>query len=407
MASVPLFAPVFKSMSNKLFLDHRTPEMPKKRKRGKSDSPVSLGDLSDGEASALDSTNPNLSPGTIAQYKVAGQLYGENLPGHNYPHEAPRMTMGDSSDTSDDDLDYYGAFGPATHSRSRSLRVVGTTGSHTSLRRQHLAVLTTVLYRCMLEGDYVRAGRAWGMLLRADLDGDSVDLRTDGIWGLGAEILMFRDSQLANSHMQPPNDRRKHPIDKRYLTELIAVHRMAPLISRDGFAKAKDYYERLILQYPFRKAASNAVSSLDFCPAMFGLWIYSVQEHARATHKIMREATGVTNQPKRDEKVHASIQKQSLEQISEINSRLDELLVSPPYSDCTKLWRLRGMVAVWEADLVSSVAFPALDDESAGSNPNTSQENLIAIKSRANQAFETVSRLENGFGFGSPNIDKL
>ena len=378
-----------------------------KHKRGRSDSSVPHGDLSDGETSAFDFTNSNLSPGTIVQYKVAGQPYGEKLPGHNFPHEALRTTMDDSSDASNDDRDAFGAFAPAAHSRSCSLRDAGTAASHTGLRRQHLAVLTAILYRCILEGDYVRAGRAWGMLLRADLDGHSVDLRTDGIWGLGAEILMFRDSQLASGQTQPLNDHRKHSIDESDSTKLTAGHKMASLFSRDGFLKAKDYYERLILQYPFRKAASNTVSALDFCPAMFGLWIYSVQEQGRATYKIMGEANGVEYHQERDEKIHASIRKQSLEQISEINARLDELLASPPYSDDAKLWRLLGMVAVWEADLVSSFAFPEMDDESAGSSPNPFRENLIIIKSRARQAFETASRLDNRSDFECPDIDEL
>ena len=375
-----------------------------KRKRSRSDSLVSLEDLADDETSAFDFTNANLSPGTLVQYKIAGQSYGENLPGHNFPHELRGTTMGDYSDASSDDLDAFGAAAPAVHS---SLRGRGTAGSRTGLRRQHLAVLTAILYRCMLEGDYVRAGRAWGMLLRADLDGHSVDLRIDGIWGLGAEILMFRDLQLANSQTRSLNDQRKHSIDESDSTELTAGHRAASLSSRDAFPIAKDYYERLILQYPFRKFASNTVSSLDFCPAMFGSWIYSVQEQERTRHKIMREANGLEHQRKRDEKIRAGIREQSLEQISEINARLDELLVSPPYSDDAKLWRLRGMVTAWEADLVSSFAIPELDHEPAGSSPNPFQENLIAIKSSARQAFETVSRLDSRSNFECPNLDEL
>ena len=404
MSSVPLFAPVFKSMSNNLILNHQSSKLPMKRKRSRSDSLVSLGDIADDETSDFDFTNANLSPGTIVQYKIAGQPYGENLPGHNFPHELRRTNMGDYSDASSDGLGAFGALALAAHS---SLRSPGTAGSRTGSRRQHLAVLTAILYRCMLEGDYVRAGRAWGMLLRTDLDGHSVDLRTDGIWGLGAEILMFRDSQLANSQTQSLNDQRKPSIDESDLTELTVGHRTASLSGRDGFPKAKDYYERLILQYPFRKFASNTVSSLDFCPAMFGSWIYSVQEQGRVTHKIMREANGVEHQRKRDEKIRAGIREESLEQISEINARLDELLVSPPYSDDAKLWRLRGMIAVWEADLVSSLAIPELDHESAGSNLNPFQENLIAIKSSARQAFETVSRLDNRSDFECPNLDQL
>ena len=53
-----------------------------------------------------------------------------------------------------------------------------------SARLRHLSALTTVLHRCLGEGDIARAKRAFGMLTRAQ----DVDIRRGGLWAVGAEI---------------------------------------------------------------------------------------------------------------------------------------------------------------------------------------------------------------------------
>ena len=312
------------------------------------------------------------------------------LPGIDFPHKASKPARNSPADESTADFTASGVKRPL-HPSKRS----GHVGQFTGLRRQHLAVLTAVLHRCMLEGDCVRAGRALGMLLRADLGGHSMDPRTTGIWSFGAEILMYRDSQLATKQTQELNEQLEELVEVTTLTDRWEGHtKEGSLFTRDGFMKAKDYYERLVLQYPFRKAAPKSVSSVDIYPAMFGLWIYAVQQEGKRIYNVAREGNGGELQQEQEQDIRADIRKQALEQISEISARLDELLVSPPYSDHATLWKLRGMVAVWEADLVRSVEFPHW-------------ERFLAAKSKARQALESVSRLEQSSVSQFPNLNDL
>lgn len=390
MSFIPLFAPVFRSTPQNLNLI-RDDLLGKKRKRDQCDPSLSLEPPLDGEItySTPDFTGTGLGSAQIAQYKVAGQPPNEDLPGIDFPHKASTPARNSPANGSKADVTASGVKRPS-HSSKRSRHV----GQFTGLRRQHLAVLTAVLHRCMLEGDCVRAGRALGMLLRADLGGHSFDPRTGGIWGFGAEILMYRDSQLATKQTQEQNEQLEEPVEAISLTDRWTGHRKGSLFTSDGFKKAKDYYERLVLQYPYRKAAPTSVSSVDFYPAMFGLWIYTVQEEGKRVYNAAREGNGGELHQEQEQDIRADIRKQALEQISEINARLDELLVSPPYSDHATLWRLRGMVAVWEADLVRSVEYPH-------------REMFLAAKSKARQALGAVSRLEQGSVSQFPNLNDL
>ncbi|CCC08139.1 unnamed protein product [Sordaria macrospora k-hell] len=50
--------------------------------------------------------------------------------------------------------------------------------------------LVAIIHRCLAEGDISLARRAFGLLVRADVNGRKVDLRFGGFWEMGAEILM-------------------------------------------------------------------------------------------------------------------------------------------------------------------------------------------------------------------------
>jgi len=158
--------------------------------------------------------------------------------------------------------------------------------------------------------------------------------------------------------------------------------------SREGFDKARTYYERLILQYPYRRTAPQSVSSLDFYPAMFGLWIYSIQEEYRFAksrqeakraecgsdddeqmydvHDEQESVSPTTNRRKaaRHYERLEDLRKSQLQQAEQVAARLDELLLSPPYSDSHQLLSIRGMMALWIGDL--SVVGPLNDEISDG-----------------------------------------
>lgn len=349
----------------------------RKRKRDEAEAAADAGTTSGGSdveqalsetASYPTSSGPQSSAPSEAafskdvakQYRTAGQAFDQELPGGHFPHtsyleKADPLVESDARARIHKDL---AALKPPLYiSRDAGL------SSKLGLRQRHVAVVTSVMHRSLLEGDYIRAGRAWGMLLRTEMNGRHMDLRAHGRWGIGAEIPFRRDAQLQRRSAQDDGDddvgvppSRENPAD---------------LFSKEWFDKARDYYERLILQYPYRKQHPNAVNALDFYPAMFGLWIDSVQDRrkialSRVYESIRnsdRERTNedlYTNTPpsspssERSEGGHAQteeVRKSTLQQAEEIAIRLEELLLSPPYSDDPTLWNLRGMVALWVGDL--------------------------------------------------------
>lgn len=305
------------------------------------------------------------------QYQASGQAFDAELPSLNFPHaslsgNATGLILNDTKTAVQDDLATLKPplnrtkLNASWHYSAREAIGNGNFG----LRQNHLDNLTAVLYRCVHEADFLRAGRAWGMLLRAEKSGHGMDIRKCGRWGLGAEILLNRDAYLVKG-VRGEGQGPWHAEDSTD-DQVTKFHR--GWFSREGFENAKDYYARLILQYPYRKASPTATSALDFYPAMFGLWLYVVQDQ----HKTAMKGVGKPTRNSVDSSTETSVDEgailssvpesskhQRMVEIrnhtvqcgNEIASRLDELLVSPPYSDDSRLWRLRGMVALWVADL--------------------------------------------------------
>ncbi|MCJ1297486.1 hypothetical protein MMC08_000273 [Hypocenomyce scalaris] len=324
----------------------------------------------------------------VRQYRTAGQSFDEALPAGHFPH-TPLQSKVDTAA----ELDTRARIHEHLATLKPPLYIPKDAGlsNNLGLRQRHVAVVTSIMHRSLLEGNYIRAGRAWGMLLRAEMDGRHMDLRTHGRWGIGAEVLMRGgDAQ--------PAQRRSRGEDGGGLTgdhdedsDLHSQERPTHLFSKEGFEKARDYYERLILQYPHRKQQPNAVNALDFYPAMFGLWIYFVQEQRKIALSGTHTSSGNnaleptnedldTNTPpsspssERSERGHApseEIRRSTLQQAEEIAIRLEELLLSPPYSDDPTLWRLRGMLALWIGDL--SVPAPPESNISNGDDPESGE----------------------------------
>ncbi|KAK2741532.1 hypothetical protein FQN55_008286 [Onygenales sp. PD_40] len=335
------------------------------------DDGTSNGSASDGEASAGEGENESgarssmiLTPNEAHQYRVAGQPFHKELPRGKYPHALPpsdkkgrvtrRAIETELSQLSPPVFTYQPA-------------------SQTSLRLQHLAVITTILHRCLLEGDYIRAGRAWGLILRDGVRGHNIDPRAGGRWGIGAEILLRSDSHPsatdASARSTGMGYEENHYSQRQWFT-------------RSGFERAKRYYERLALDYPYRKAAPGALGPLDFYPAMYGLWISLVQEESQAAREAALEIGGMDdydpsadnmsissdlprhNNQKND--MIAEARQKELAEAEQIAAELDGLLVSPPYSDSYELLRLRGMISLWIGDLYVSSVSPEENDTSMG-----------------------------------------
>ncbi|EGC48580.1 conserved hypothetical protein [Histoplasma capsulatum var. duboisii H88] len=316
-----------------------------------------------------------LSPNEAHQYRVAGLPFHRALPGGSFPHSRPGPSKSKPSRISQREIERE------LSQLSPPIFIPSSTDQNNSLRLLHLNVITTILHRCLLEGDYARAGRAWGLILRDEFGGHGMDVRSSGRWGIGAEILLWSDrNPIAESSasLRTGNADSANFLPRRQW------------FTRRGFERAKSYYERLILQFPYRKAAPTALSPLDFYPAMFGLWISLVQEESQsARDAVVMDMQGMTetydfDNPARDDNMSISgaisqqpdsrnnrkedtiveARRKELEEAQQIAAQMDELLISPPFSDSYELLRLRGMLSLWIADLFVLSVFPENDDMS-------------------------------------------
>jgi hypothetical protein len=359
----------------------------RKRKRTPSLSPSPTPSSNDEGPPAA--TNPlSLTPAEIAQYKLAGLDLDQEVPGTGedaFPHRAlrdqgsptrnRRKGKGKEAETEAD-----GEYG----NREKRRRERGKDG----LRTQHLGVLTAILHKCLLGGDIQRASRAWAMLIRAQVSGHAIDLRGSGYWGIGAELLI----RSLDAPPQPENlDGNADGDGVRRARETDSGRRWG---TKEGLEKAKNFYEHLILQYPYKRQFHESVNALDFWPAMVGCEIYGVQwEEKDALRNVTEAEENVeestsgssseyseregenpfaieerkkTRKRERREQKYAQqrdlIRRTALVESEKIAARLDDLMTSPPYSDSHILLRLRGMLALYIGDL-SVPSRPIEEDE--------------------------------------------
>lgn len=303
-------------------------------------------------------TNPSvtLSPEEVGQYRVAGLPFDEELPGGHFPHGPAKERNLKVNDRH--------SIEKQLSNLSPPLYAPQSAARQGNLRLHHLSVLTSVLHRCLLDGDYIRAGKAWGLLIREQFRGQPIDVRSEGRWGIGAEILLRKDHQISSR------------VSEGTLTDGDGNHGPGAfsrlLFTRKGFEDAKEYYETLIIQHPYQKHAPNAIDALHFYPAMFGLWVYVTQEESVAARgdledrdpASLREAwedeDANSENGSRDDwqekyqRLAAGVRAKELAEAYRISARMDGLLTSPPYSDSPELLELRGMVSLWIADLLIS-----------------------------------------------------
>ncbi|KAK8213592.1 hypothetical protein M8818_002895 [Zalaria obscura] len=324
-------------------------------------------------------------------YHVAGLSSDETLPPPPFPHAALKPSKNDpNADGLRQELSDLNPplYVPENEAEDPS----------TSLRRHHLNVLTTLMHTSLLRGDYVRAGRAWGMILRTDFKTRGIDVRSHGRWGIGAEILLRRDGSA------PTRPDEAAEADERGAQEDDVVP--SPEITEQGFQTAREYYERLILQYPYQKFAPNAVNALSFYPAMFGLTIYEAQEKTKRALARLETAshddTDATypDEDQEDETTSraedfAAIKQHELDTALRLAAKMDEVLISPPYDKYIPLLQLRGMVALWVADLHEDAVLPSKSDEARAEVDNQrardlATEHALAEREKARSCFRKV-----------------
>lgn len=302
-----------------------------KRKRA-SDNADHDGDQLDDDANNLDHPTPLYDLWASEQRRVAGLASDDafQIPAPPFPHAAPKDSRANFT-AARIQQELAGLrpaiFAPEAASKSQPL---APKDHGQALKTKHLNVLSTLMHRCLLEGDYDRAARAWGMILRTKAHGKSIEPRQNGLWGLGAELLM----------------RRKDPNDSSVID--------GDVYSDQGFQLARDYYELLILQYPNRIYQPDAIDATTFYPPLFSVWIMQVLQKSRRTRLNYANSTDEENVMTSEERraLEADIQGEELHGAREIRERLNDLLQSPPYDKNAQLLRLRGHVGLWISDLL-------------------------------------------------------
>jgi hypothetical protein len=351
----------------------------KKRRRGlvEDESPSPEPDTG-GTSNPKSHTYSYASP-EVAQLRTAGLSHDQEdqVPASPFPHAAARATA-----------DHYGPRQIEQEIAKSPIRLyavdAGSKDGSTSLKTQHLNVLTAVMHRCLLDEDYERAGRAWGMLLRTQIAGGRpVDPRNNDRWGIGAEILLRRRPEA------PRNDENSQVPDQQTLGD--------EMFSEEGFELARDYYERLIIQYPYRKLNAQAVDERSFYPAMFSLWIFEIVEKSKRARKNAQRPRSRSRSMSNDSVLgrntddirtrEDAIQVAELARATEIAERLDQLVASPPFDKQASLLDLRGQVCLWRSALLAGDAEDDDDwdmDTTEGSHGDGSETDAARLTRLAN-----------------------
>ena len=349
-ASAHHFIPVWQSLEAERTLRSKDYGPARKRKR----QPVQ-DDSDDEGAYSLPSSPPQIAsrnhhhqkPGTLAKardpHHVAGHPKSLPLPDYPFPHapvkQARRVATSETAQRSLADLKPPLYVPPVPDAED----------ARTSLRRHHLSVMTTIMHTSLQRGDFIRAGRAWGMILRTEVLGRAIDVRTHERWGIGAEILLRQHNENSAESSLDEHD------DQSGASEVT--------FGDEGFDLARKYYERLILQFPYQKTHPNAVSSLTFYPAMYGLGVYQIQQnHKQALQRVETQSPSPSQthddldaDETRLESRILDVQRHTLDKSTGLADRMNEILLSPPYNSHPPLIQLRAMLALWIVDLISEI----------------------------------------------------
>lgn len=354
------FAPVYRpTKGQQAFLTREHKRQARKRKREEGSDASSVeppSDSDDADPYSVQASAPSVNK--TDPYHVAGLSREHPLPKYPFPH-APVKSSDVARRSSQEEL---AAVNPPLYVPTPD---VGD--QSTSLKRRHLDNLTVILHRCMLKGDWDRASRAWGLLARTEIGGLGIDVRQHGRWGMGAEILMRREKN--NASRSSNAARRASEDDTSFVHDEMgdtATNQPAHQFADEGFKLAREYYERLILQYPYTPHTQHTVNAKVFYPALFNVWVYEVQaryQRLRNEASLVRRssshsiASDHTNEHETSTEIASShdLTSREIADAAPIAERLDELILSPPYDVSEPLVRLRAMIGLWLSGLYRSL----------------------------------------------------
>jgi len=338
-----------------------------------------------------------------AQLRVAGLLPEDefDIPPPPFPHAPSRTSKATFSHTKlQKELRRLDPPLYAVNGASKS-QPIDRRSERPALRQTHLDVLSTLMHNCLLEGDYPRAGRAWGLILRSQIAGLPIDPRNHDRWGMGAELLLrnAKDhfARCPSSPYATEDDNAKSPISNE-----------KTLYTQQGFELAREYYERLIVQHPNRKHLQHSVDDRTFYPAMFSLWIYEVRERIKHALQVHEEDAQVstfrstsfdkTTIAPEDAQVGLSvIRDEELREARDIAQRMDQLVVSPPFDKHGDMLQLRGMVGLWIGDLIMREDQPEQEDDEWGMKEAWGSIALASARKR--HCSDSIKELEQSLSF--------
>ncbi|KAK6507131.1 hypothetical protein TWF481_005580 [Arthrobotrys musiformis] len=190
----------------------------------------------------------------------------------------------------------------------------------TSLQSKHLSNINTLLHLCILRRDWARAKRAFRLLLLSDSETNVKNLRLKTIWKLGVEILSWECQQPADIENQQEGDD--------------AVNSS---IAKRQYAKAMEYMDRMVIMYPYYKhyIVGKGVNATTILPILMHFEILAL--HEKLSTALESGELGVVMDV--------------ISGIGAVTERLKTLQETPPWVDMGDLWKLRGQLYLWAADL--------------------------------------------------------
>jgi hypothetical protein len=306
-----------------------------------------------------------------AQRRAAGLAPGEAIPSGPFPHKRAGKKGYVLTEVRRELSDVVPPI-PHLDERTYIPARYATNAEGLTLKMQHVSVVSTLLHTLLQRGDYVRAGRCWALLLRSGymardlrMKGGhlSMDVRAHERWGIGAELLLRSGKPRKQAAGEDDDDLFVDGPQGKGVEGYLDY-------SPQGFARARTFYERLIVQYPSTQRRRKGAQSTTFYAAMFSCWIYEVQSRYKNPHSSRSPSPSASASPS-DSDSDSDTETASttstrptnpqLRDAQQIATRMDDIIDSPPYDKLPELLQMRGMVEMWLADLSADQSTEARD----------------------------------------------
>ncbi|RPB21734.1 hypothetical protein L211DRAFT_840355 [Terfezia boudieri ATCC MYA-4762] len=242
-----------------------------------------------------------------------------------------------------------------------------------ALRTRHEAILNTILHKSILTRDWARAKRAFGLIIR----GDWVDIRK--IWMIGSDLLLRSMEQHEGKDSQDRYLKQQYEFQKRktemqnieYLRRLILQFPYLGLrlgqtlpkgsdVEFTAFAAEKAEPEQVKRQKQKDMGKMHYANAIQFWPVLIagllGSSEYAAVEGEKGSNDNQNEGVrGFGDEGEQQEEngyyLSPSQDLFSPTHPQKIKEHLEEIMITPPWSDDVRLWCMRGMICLWLADL--------------------------------------------------------